>query len=248
MSTAVIEQEYIDQQTKDREPIVALALELVITGPESYLEAGKLLTEFIKPGIREVHKHCDPICAATNTAHKVATAGRGNLLAPWESAETLVKCKLGDYDTAQDLLRVLEERRIENERLAEQAAAQIVADKEAEEIRVKEAALLEAEGRPEEAETLLAEPAPQVFVEPAPAPVSSISRVKAKGVSSRVAYEGNVTNFDAFIKAVVEGHIPKNCIQVAQGALNKHINANDGKVQYPGCTITSKRIIGGRVR
>ncbi len=71
--SAAIEISYIEKTEKERDPVIALANELVIENQTSFEEDGTLLTTLIKPMIKEIHDSCDPVCAATNTAHKSAT-------------------------------------------------------------------------------------------------------------------------------------------------------------------------------
>ncbi len=253
--TAAIEIAYVQRTEKERDPIVTLARELTIVDQTSYEEAGTLLTVLIKPLIKEIHESCDPVCEATNKAHKAATGQRKKLLDPILEAEEVTKQKIGAHEEKLEAERIAEQRRIEaDQRRLEDAARakRETAEREARELAEAEAleiaAALEAEGKHEEAEKVIAEPV-EVYVpeEPiAPPPVAAPPAQKVKGVSSRKSYVGNVTDPMALLKGVLDGKIPKIVLKIDQGALNKAINAMGGQVDYPGVSVEVKRTISGR--
>ncbi len=105
MSTA-IESKFIETTELNRDPIVSLSTEIVIADHKSFGEAGILLGELIKPMIKEIKASTDPVCEATNKAHKAATAQRKALLAPLLEAETLVKAKINGYLDEQERLQI----------------------------------------------------------------------------------------------------------------------------------------------
>jgi len=88
-------------------------------------------------GIKLIH---DPICVATNTAHKLATGTRKKLIDPVKQACDILSKGMGNF-------KILEGRRIaeEQEEKAEQA------QKEQKEAAFSQAAELEKEGAPQEA-------------------------------------------------------------------------------------------------
>lgn len=254
MSTA-IEIAYVEKLEQERDPLVNKARALVIVDQKSYIEAGMLLTGLIKPMIKEIHKSCDPVCEATNAAHKAATGQRKKLLDPILEAEEIIKDKIGDHqekveqERLQELWRIKEEQnRLAAEAGAKREAAERKAQEEADAKALEEAAALEAEGKHEEAEAVIAEPVP-VYVpeEPvAPPPVAAAPLKKVKGMSSRKTYEGDVHDFGALLKGVLDGKIPRIVLKIDQGALNKAINSLGGQVDYPGVRVTTKRIVSGR--
>jgi len=87
-------------------------------------------------GIKLIH---DPICVATNTAHKLATGTRKKLIDPVKQACDILAKGMGNF-------KLIEERRIaqEQEKKAEKAR------KEQEEAAFSEAAELKKEGAPAE--------------------------------------------------------------------------------------------------
>ncbi len=246
---------YVEKTEKERDPIVVLARELTIVDQTSYEEAGTLLTGLLQPMIKEIHASCDPVCEATNQAHKVATGQRKKLLDPLLEARTLTKGKLADHEDKLEAERIAEQRRIEEEQRrledaarAKREAAEREAREAAEAEAIEIAAALEAEGKTEEAEAVIAEPI-EVYVpeEPvAPPPVAAPPAQKVKGVSSRKSFIGTVTDPMALLKGVLDGKIPRLVLKIDEGALNKAINAMGGQVDYPGVRVETKRTISGR--
>jgi hypothetical protein len=243
----VITDAYVKTVEAERDPIVAEAKTWIVDSPGTYKQVAESLTLVIKPGIKEVKKHCDPICAATNIAHKTATSGRTNLLEPWLKAESIAKNLLGTYDNEQDRLRLAEEKRIEAERVEQERAA-LKAAQEAEEQRLLDIAeKLEVAGDSEAAAAVLEEPV--VVRAPIPAPPAQprvAPRAKVKGVSSRTQFSGEVTDPDELLRGVLAGSVPRNVLKIDLGALNKLIRANGGEVDYPGVRVVSDRVVSGR--
>ena len=88
----------------------------------------------------EVKSVWDPVCNAANTAHKTATAGRKDQMAPFLEAEKLLKQLCNTYDIAQEKLRRDAQKKIDDE------AARVEADrlkKEADAIAEAEALVRE---------------------------------------------------------------------------------------------------------
>ncbi len=253
--SAAIEIAYVEKTEAERDPLVARARDLVVVDQDSYELAGTLLTTLIKPMIKEIHASCDPVCNATNAAHKAATGQRKLLLDPILEAEAITKQKIGDHEDKVERERIAEQerieaeqRRIEAEAKAKREEAERQAREEAESEALEIAAKLEAEGKTEEAEAVIAKPV-DVYVpeEPiAPPPAAAAPLRKVKGQSSRKVYEGEVFDPDAMLRGVLDGKIPRNVIKIDMGAMNKGINALGGQVDYPGVRVTQKRIVSSR--
>ena len=129
---------------------------IVIKDHKGSESAGMFLSA-IRAMRKKVAELCDPVCQATDAAHKAAVKVRKSLDGPLEQAETSVKSKLNEYHTAQERLRLAEQRRlqeIENEKARRKAA--------------DEAALMEAVGDIETAEAIIAAPVMAKVMELAP--------------------------------------------------------------------------------
>ncbi len=192
----------------ERDDVEGRANALVISSNEGMVAAGDFLNGVIKPLKKAVHESCDPICDATNTAHKAATAQRKGFMDPLDRAESVTKGKINGWMDQEERRVAEENRRIEEEnrkiaaaaaaeqaekeaadarerqRLADEAAAaQRKADKALEDERLAHAANLEEAGRPVEAERVLNEPLPtppplQPVAPPLPAPLPAAAPIK----------------------------------------------------------------------
>lgn len=153
----------------------AQARALVITDPASYTRAAELLA-----GVRALQKEVaatfDPICEATDKAHKAATGGRRAAATPLAEAETILKDGMIAFDRAARAAAA-----------AEDARRRAIAAAEEETRRLEELALQvdAADGD----ETALAEVAADLEqLVRAPAPVVVAPVVKATPVVAGIAF------------------------------------------------------------
>jgi len=248
MSEAVlITDTFIQEMGTELEPVVAEANSIEITDNDGFVAAGIFLTDVIKVGQKKVLDHCTPICQTTDAAHKAATGGRATLIAPWDTAEVVVKGKLAAYIAEAERIRRLDEKLIEDKRIEEQRLLQVAATKAEEDRVVKHATILENRGDDAGASRVMDAPVvPVIAPPPLPPAQARPSAPKAKGISTRTVFTGEVEDFRTVVQACIDGDIPFNCIVIDQGKLDKHIQNNDGKVEYPGVRVTSEQKIIGR--
>jgi len=97
----------------------------VCTNPQQYAEGDKAVSECaaLEKRIKEIH---DPICVATNTAHKIATKARKDLVDPIKRASKIIDGKLGNYKMAHDL-KIAEERKALEEKARKDQEAHTLA-------------------------------------------------------------------------------------------------------------------------
>jgi len=71
---------------------------------------------------------------------------------------------------------------------------------------------------------------------PAPAPVfvPVVNKAKVAGVTYVDNWKGEVTDFDALLKAILAGKAPKRFVYVNNSEVNKFGNATKGRVAVPG--------------
>lgn len=74
---------------------------------------------------KSINELWEPICSATNKAHKSATGARGEMLKPVQEAEKLAKEKLKAYDMEQRRIAEESRRKIEAEQKEDNAPAPI---------------------------------------------------------------------------------------------------------------------------
>jgi len=243
----------------DRDDVIVRMRSLEITDAAGRDIVVAFLTDEIKPMKDLIHASCDPVCDATNKAHKAATGQRKELLGPLSEAEKIGKEKVGTWDLEQLRLRQIEEQRIEKQRLADEAQRKRdEAEAEAEASKNAAAALAEAEalmdaGDLEGAEAALeksnmTQPVAleEPFIQPPPVADPGLQPASTQGVSTRFTYAVEVTSLSEFLQGVIDKKIPTKLVSIEFGKLNKQANAMDGELNYPGIRMTRKPIVSLR--
>ncbi len=142
--------------------IVSQARGLVVKDHASSEQAGLILSA-IKAMRKRVAELCDPVCKATDIAHKAAVKVRESLDGPLKAEEFVVKGKVSHYHAEQESLRLAEERKLQEQ--ANEKARKKAAD---------EALLLDALDEPEAAQEMREAPvvAPVVSLVPVATPAN----------------------------------------------------------------------------
>jgi chemotaxis protein histidine kinase CheA len=124
---------------EEQDLVVRQARALVISSVEDYDAAGKFLNEVVVVGKKKVWNFFEPFVRGADALHKMLTKARGENLAPWEEAESLIKSARVSYFAEQKRKQEAEMR--ERERIArEQEEARKRAEAEAERKRAEEEA------------------------------------------------------------------------------------------------------------
>lgn len=212
-------------------PVVQRAADVVILDQEGYEAAAKILTEIVKPLLKEIDDVCGPVCSATHRAHVAATNQREKLKAPLLEAKRIIDRKMSDYNLAQERHRRQVEAE-ERERLR----------REQEEALLAEAQRLEEAGQQDRADAILESPPPAP-----PAPVAAITPTpKAEGVAARKVYAARVTDLLALIRHVADGLASPRYLSAEVKEIERDARALDGKLDLPGVEITGGYSISSR--
>jgi len=139
--------------TSDGARLLKQSQELEVTTREQADEAGRTL-KYAKERIAAIETAFEPLCEATNRAHKMATGMRGTLVKPFEQARQYINAAIAAFDRK-------EQKRLRDEQAAREAAAR----KEAEEAQLARAMQLEKAGKKEQAAAVIE--APTQFIAPA---------------------------------------------------------------------------------
>lgn len=162
--------------TKESSIIVQRANALAVASGEEFRIASEELR-----GIKTYRKRVDdtfgPLVKSAHEAHKQLLATKATFDGPAAQAETIIKRKMGDWELAERKRAAEEERRLREE-----------ARKVEEERRLAEAEALEAQGQDEQAEAVIAAPAP------APVVVVRPDIPKVQGVSVRKSWKFRIVN------------------------------------------------------
>lgn len=237
----------VSELQEARDPVIEAADQLVVSDQPSLNLAGMLLTDRIKPTLKQIDASCGPVVAAANAAHKAATKQRNELKAPLLEAERLLKGKIAGYLDEQERLQRAEQARIDAEQRELREAAEKKAREEAEAEALAIAERLEAEGDSAAADAVLDAPIVVDVPEELPPPaIAAPMPAKVQGISTRKEWVAEVTDFIRLVAAVANGAAPLSLLKVDQTKLNQQVRALDGQVQYPGVQITERRVTSAR--
>lgn len=229
------------------------ARELQIVGPASEQTAADLMSR-LDDMARQIHQVFDPTVAAAHQAHVTATQTRKALLDRVEEPLGIVKGKLGAWLTlkrqrqaeAEAAARREQERlraeAAEQQRIADEAAAQENARRLAEAARLLEeqrlATAIEVES--ETGDSDLAEAVLEMQAEPDPVPLVVAERVavpiverpieapKAEGLGSRTSYK---------FRVVDDSQVPREYLVVDEKSIGAIVRARKGRITIPGVEI-----------
>jgi hypothetical protein len=205
---------------------------LTIENDTTYIEAGEML-KGIKALRKEVDDAFDPIIKKAHEAHKEACGQKKKAETPLLDAETILKRGLVAYETEQERLRQIEQRRLQEE------ARQIDEAR-----RLEEAAALERQAVATGDETLRAE-AEELISAPVCAPAVYVppSTPKVSGISYRENWriDPNV-DLKALCLAIAQGRQPVSLILPNVTALNGLARSLKGEMKVPGVKVVCEKI------
>lgn len=199
---------------------------LTIQSPDSYTEAGEML-KGIKALRKEVDAAFDPIITAAHAAHREACSQKKRAETPLAEAETILKRGLIAYDTEQERIRRIEERRLQELARLEQEARQLAEAAELERQANAATDLTEAYQMRHEAEALL--DAPIV----APVVVLERSTPKVSGISYREVWRFRVTD---------AATIPREYLAVDEQKIGGVVRAMKGATAIPGIEVYPEKV------
>lgn len=255
MSTAVIERQV---------PALAAQADALVIVDQGTLSVANQFSIAVKRLRKEIDEAFDPIIEAAHRAHKTAIDKKRKYVEPVDTAERLVKGKIGAYLEEQDRIRREAERRVweaEQEKIRVQQEALRVA-REAEEKARREAAEAEAraararneESRKkaqEEADRIRreAEAKQQRILEEAAAKESKLVEEQraiapaapaptTKGISTRQDWDFEIMNAAA---------IPREYLIVDEVKVRQIVRAMKGETNIPGIRVFPKTIVTQRI-
>ncbi len=195
---------------------VTQAREVRVVDPESANQANNLLAD-IKAARKRIHERLDPIVGTAHKAHGQLVKLRADLEEPFILAENTIKGALVGYVTE-------ERRKEEHARRAREAEER----KKAEEEQLARAQSLEAQGRVDEAEAVIAAP---IMVEAKVAPRAELP----KGFSTRETWSAEVLSLPQLIRWIAEGHLEyANLVTPNMTALNELARVQKSAMNMPG--------------
>lgn len=191
--------------------MIQRAKDFVCDSPEKYKTGDLVISECasLVKAIKGIH---DPICDATNKAHKIATGARKKLIDPINEASKLLDAKLGNFKMAHDRKLLAEKRKLEAE-----------AQKEQEEAALAQAVELEKDGAPPE----LVKQVLETAHEPVAAMVSE----------APVLTSSNSRTADWDIEIVNKVLVPHRYLSVNEGAIRTAVRNAKGDIKITGVKV-----------
>ena len=203
--------------------LVEQAGQVEVYDADSADRAGRLLTQ-VKSVVKSIEDARKQVTKGLDEAKARAMEQQRNAQAPYLEAQEHLEGVLLAFDKAERERVAREQAEAE----AQRAALENEAQRAAEEGRIDDAAALQVQRDTTGAVT---------------------KAHRAAGTQARRTWEGEVTDFDAFLKAVAENAmLPSNLLQVNQSALNAYARATDGKMNVPGVTFRQKASIAATAR
>lgn len=223
--TAIAPQE--QQMGQEVSRIEQAAYAVVIANDADYEKAGELLTG-IKAQQKTVKEFFEPLRKATKAAYDSVLSRRKDMTDPLDSAEKVIKGKMGAYRQEAERKRREQEEKLRraSEAEREKAFAAAVAAEASGDALGAEMAMMEAE----------------VMDDAAAVATVHMAAPKAKGISTRVGYEITGIDLDK-VPVAIAGVVIRPVDEKAVMAL---IKASKGKIQIPGVTYKETAIISAK--
>lgn len=211
---------------------LADAREFAITSPEKAQEAANELQN-VHEMKKRIVDHFEPMRKTSYEAYQAVLTSKAEYLRPLETAEKILKSKLGGWQAAQDALREAEMKAAQ-----EKAEAEARAKREAEAKAMQDqAAAAKRAGDVQQAAELRTaakelKAAPVVVAVDAVAPV-----VKPTGVSTTYSYDFEIDNVAL---------IPREYMVPDEVAIRRVVKALKEKTNIPGLRVVRKPMVSVR--
>lgn len=227
---------------------------LQVVDDATFQRAGALSVQ-LATWLKAAHEFFDPICDTTHKAWKLALDRRKSVIEPRETLKTALGERMAKWNEEQNRLRAEAEAAAqrERERLEAEARAQAEAEAErlrrdAEDARLAEAVVAEADGDTETAERLVSAPifVPPVYAMPVFVAPVQIAKPQAPGISFGSTWSAKLTDMHALVKAAANGNATAiSCLkfdEVRANGLARALKAamKDGS-SVPGVTSVETR-------
>jgi len=189
---------------------------MTVTDEESYKAVGEAIKS-LHDHEKDVKESLREIKSKAYNLHKGITAAEKDILAGIDQLRTEKKREMARWQAEQERKRREEEERLRRE-----------VEKKLEEERLRKALELEKEGKKDEAEAALNEPA---FVPPPPPPTQAVPKVQ--GVKFRTVWK---------FKIVDEAKIPREYLMVDEKKIRKVVEALKEQANIPGIEVYPEKV------
>ena len=206
---------------------------IAVVDQASHDRAAEMLLS-VKDLRNKAEEHHRPMIEAAHRTHKATIEALKRIDGPLESAERILKSRIGTFQIEQQRLQA------ERERLAREEAERLKAAETEREIEAAEAA-----GASIDEVSAIIE---QADMRPAPLPIVPVAFERPKGVSTRLVYSAEVFDMRALCRAIGEGKVSPELVAPNASALNRMAAALKGTMQIPGVRVMESASVraGGR--
>lgn len=216
----LVQVEEVQQVSRKSTELVTQAKAIEVADAPAQERASELLLA-VAAMRKEIADTFKPMKDAAFKTHRTICDQERNLDTPLLEAEQTLKRAIGSFVAEQKRLAA-EAEAAERRRLQEEADR--IAREESERLAIEDALALEADGKIEEAEAVLANPVPVQAVRIAPAPVvPAVAQVK--GVRTTQIWKFRITDANK---------IPREYLVVNESAIKAVVSRTNGKIQIPG--------------
>lgn len=209
----------------------AARLAAIVTQADA--EAAGAFQRAVRTRIRAIKAHYKEERGSLDLAYDDIKRREARDLEPWVQADAQVGAPLLAWLSEQK--RLTEEA---NRRRIAEAEARARADRDSQAAQVRAAAQIAGTRTEQEA---LERHARRIEREaPLPVKVDLEEAPTVAGIAVPEKWVAPVTNWDAFLRGVLSGKIPREAVTINQSFLDRQANALDGKLAYPGVTPEKK--------
>ena len=237
-STIVLSESDESKLSHQTGPLIADGVNFDIIHDDGEVKMAARYIERVNGAISMVGLLYDKPTTQAHELHKTLTSRRGALLKPLKAAKDAVSKSVRAYErnVAEEAQRrrdveVAKARAEAEAKQADEQARYDAEQKRLEDDRLEQAAVLEAQGRKEAAEAVIATPV-MMEAPPVAPPVVNLPpepvRQKPKGVSMRESWRFRITD-----SAIV----PREWLCVDEKSLGQFVRVNKGKTSIPGVEV-----------
>jgi len=208
-----------------------------INSAGSYEEAGRAMLE-INDLLSKVKSYWKPLKEKAHEAHKAITAKENEMIKPIEERKKLLSTKISAYLTEQDRIKREEQRRLDDERRAQEKAERERLEAESKKAEdswdLKKAVELKAQSE-------------SVYIPPTivQSEIKKTVTMDTGTISAKKDIEVEIINISDILRHVISGKLPSFIVSINETKLKQFLKMS-GIMELSGCNI--KEIINAQVR
>jgi len=211
--------------------------QFIVNSAESYAEAGKVMLSF-NDLLSKIKSYWKPLKEKAHEAHKAITAKENEMIKPIEERKKLLSTNISAYLTEQDRIKREEQRRLDDERRAQEKAERERLEAESKKAEdswdLKKAVELKAQSE-------------SVYIPPTivQSEIKKTVTMDTGTISAKKDIEVEIINISDILRHVISGKLPSFIVSINETKLKQFLKMS-GIMELSGCNI--KEIINAQVR